>query len=55
MGIGVEEPPDEDDGGEEKKADGLIADEGAALGEAAFVFGELFAVGLDAGVDHGCA
>jgi hypothetical protein len=48
----VKEPPGEDDCGEEHEADGLIADEGAALGEAAFVLGELFVVGLDAGVDH---
>jgi hypothetical protein len=50
----MEEPPDEDDGGEEEEADGLMAHEGAALSETAFVFGELN-VGLDAGVDHGCA
>lgn len=49
----MEEPPGEDDCGEEKEADGLIAEEGSALGDAAFLSGELFAVGLDAGVDHG--
>ena len=48
----MEEPPGKDDCGEEDEADGLISDEGAALREAAFVFGELFAEGLDAGVDH---
>lgn len=51
----MEEPPDEDGCGEEEEAEGLIADEGAALGEAAFVLSELFAVGLDASRDHGGA
>ena len=51
----MEEPPGEDERGEEQEAEGLIADEGAALGEAAFLLGELHVVGLDAGRDHGCA
>jgi len=51
----MEEPPDENDCGEDQKADGLIADEGTALSEAAFLLGDLNVVGLDARVDHGRA
>jgi len=49
----VEEPPDEDGGSDDEKAEGLIAAEEAALCLSPFVFGELLIVRFNAAFDHG--
>ena len=48
----MEEPPDQDSGGDDEKTEGLITPEGAALDLAPLGFGELFLVRLDATFDH---
>jgi hypothetical protein len=53
--VGVEEPPDENRGGNDEQAEGLVAAEEAALFGAALVRGQLLLVGLDAAFDHACA
>ena len=55
VGVGVEEPPDEDRSGDEEEAEGLVAAEGSTLLDAPLVFGQLFLVWLDAAFDHACA
>ena len=51
-GVGVKEPPSEDRGSDDQKAEGLVAAEGAALELAALSCGDLFLVRLDAAFDH---
>lgn len=53
FGVGMEEPPQADERGQDHEADGLVAAVGKALGCAPLLFGKLLGVRLDARFDHG--
>ena len=55
VGVGVEEPPDEDCNGDDEEAKSLVAPEESTLFGATLVFGQLLMERLDAAFDHACA